>query len=39
MNRDQLGYRFFVFDHNGDLLSEDNGFLDEVFGNKWEIVS
>ena len=24
--------------NNGDLLSEDNGFLDEVFGNEWEIV-
>ena len=24
--------------NNGDLLSEDNGFLDETFGNEWEIV-
>ena len=23
---------------NGDLLSEDNGFLDEAFGNEWKIV-
>jgi hypothetical protein len=23
---------------NGDLLSEDNGFFDEAFGNEWEIV-
>jgi hypothetical protein len=23
---------------NGDLLSESSGFLDEVFGNEWEIV-
>ena len=28
----------FVKDNNGDLLSEDNGFLDEAFGNEWEIV-
>ena len=25
-------------DNNGDLVSEDNGFLDEAFGNEWEIV-
>jgi hypothetical protein len=24
--------------NNGDLLSEDNGFVDEVFGHEWEIV-
>jgi hypothetical protein len=28
----------FVKDNNGDLLSEDNGFFDEAFGNEWEIV-
>ena len=28
----------FVKDSNGDLLSEDNGFFDEAFGNEWEIV-
>jgi hypothetical protein len=41
MNRDQLGYRFPCFvvkDNQGDLLSEDNGFVVEVFGNEWEIV-
>ena len=27
-----------VKDNNGDLLSEDNGFLDEAFSNEWEIV-
>jgi hypothetical protein len=27
-----------VKDNNGDLLSEDNGFFDEAFGNEWEIV-
>jgi hypothetical protein len=26
-----------VKDNNGDLLSEDNGFLDEAFGDEWEI--
>ena len=24
--------------YNEDLVSEDNGFLVEVFGNEWEIV-
>ncbi|HEU0047982.1 MAG TPA: hypothetical protein VFQ43_10310 [Nitrososphaera sp.] len=33
------GFRCFVVkDNNGDLLSEGNGFLDEVFGSEWEIV-
>ena len=27
-----------VKENNGDLFSEDNGFLDETFGNEWEIV-
>ena len=27
-----------VKDNTGDLLSEDNGFFDEAFGNEWEIV-
>jgi hypothetical protein len=27
-----------VKDNHGDLFSEDNGFLDEAFGNEWEIV-
>ena len=27
-----------VKENNGDLLSEDNGFLDEAFGNEWKIV-
>jgi hypothetical protein len=27
-----------VNDNNEDLLSEDNGFVDEAFGNEWEIV-
>jgi hypothetical protein len=27
-----------VKNKNGDLLSEHNGFLHEVFGNEWEIV-
>ena len=25
-------------DNNGDLFSDDNGFLDEILGNEWEIV-
>src|SRR5262245_47203764 len=28
-----------VKENNGDPLSEHNGFLDEAFGNEWEIVS
>ena len=27
-----------VKENNGDLFSEDNGFVDEVFANEWEIV-
>ena len=27
-----------VKENNGDLFSEDNGFLDETFGNEREIV-
>jgi hypothetical protein len=41
MTRDQLGYGFPCFvvkDNDGDLLSEDNGFLDEAFGIEWEIL-
>jgi hypothetical protein len=27
-----------VKENSGGLFSEDNGFLDETFGNEWEIV-